>query len=201
MTSNCGWEGTSTATQVFVTSTSWGLSSLRLGLLTWHPGTNSQSYLCPRPSSSSPTRMHSPVLRPSPHLPSTASRPPLPVENSREGDPRQRQTKRDMDGEPGEDAVLLPPCRTAAAASWQATRDLGKCLGSGWGSGSEGCCWPTQQSSLSLKSPSWNVSPACHVCALAVLTGCQSTHTQPSERGQRGCTAEWGGQILLLFPQ
>lgn len=48
--------------------------------------------------------------------------------------------------------------------------------GSGWGSGSEGCCCPTQQSSLSPKTPSWNVSPACQLCALAVLTSCQSTH-------------------------
>lgn len=73
-------------------------------------------------------------------------------------------------------AALIPPCCTVAACE-QATKDLGERLGSGWGSGSEGSCCPTQQSSLSLKSPSWNVSPACHVCALAVLTSCQSTHT------------------------
>lgn len=88
-------------------------------------------------------------------------------------------------------SALVPPCRCCVAVCWRVMQDLGVPLGSRWGSGNEGYCFLTQPWSLSLKSPSWNVSPACHVCALAVLTGCQSTHTQTSVRGQCGYIAQW----------
>lgn len=82
-----------------------------------------------------------------------------------------------------EESYILPLCCCCTEpACRQVMEDVDEPLDSGWGSENEGCCCPTQRRSPSLKSLSWNVSPACHVCALAVLTGCQSTHVQTSER-------------------
>lgn len=201
----------STWTQVLMTSISWGLSSLRLSLLTWHPGTNSQSYPCP--STPQPPPIPSQLTR-IPHSsvpPHTCRQRPRGHHHSLQRiHPRGTQTeeqtdKWDMDVEESGSA-LVPRCCCDAAACWQAMQDPGERLGSG--SGNEGgccCCCPTRQRSLSLKSPSWNVSPSCHVCALAVLTGCQSTHTQTSERGQHRYTADgcccysWHTRFILCL--
>lgn len=147
-----------------------GFQPLRLVVSFCHPGiadtTSGPSttqlplataFLCPPPST---------------YLPSAAFRPPLHVRNSKELCTANRQALQ---------AALPPWCRCTAAAGWQAAEDPSEPLDSGWGSGTGGyCCW-TRRSSLSPKSPSWNVSPACHVCARAVPTSCQSAHVQTSE--------------------
>ncbi len=147
--------------------------------------------------------MHSSFLCASPHLPSTASRPPLPVKSSPGTNKQRKRRTSEKRAEKTESRrrgcglELVPPCCCMVAACSPAKEDPRELLGFDLSSGSDGCCFPRRRNSLSLKSPSWNVSPSCHVCALAVLTGCQSTHTQTSERGQRGYTAEWSRQMLF----
>lgn len=120
------------------------------------------------------THMNSSCLCPSPHLPPAATQPAG-----------------------GDETLGRETPIPLGAASHPVTQGPGHRLGSCWCCGSDRClcrccrlrcrcCRTTGPSSQSRRSPSWNVSPACRVCALAAPTSCRSANTSTHKHWRGG---------------